>query len=97
MDNANVMTDHDEIRKWAEEHNAKPEIVETGAMPIIRLDFPGKDDDVFLPENAKKLDGDWGAFFEFFEKQNLALELDDSVADPSLAYRFVKRDIAEED
>lgn len=92
MESVNVTTDHTFIRDWANKNNAKPEVVENGPIPIVRLDFPGKDDDAFLPANAKTLEGNWDVFFKHFEKQKLAFELDGSVADPSLAYRFVKRD-----
>ena len=40
-----VLTDREEIRRWAEERNARPAAVaatESGDDPgIIRLDFPG--------------------------------------------------------
>jgi len=42
---ARPLTDHDEIRRWAEERNAKPACVRrTGGgndVGMIRLDFPG--------------------------------------------------------
>jgi hypothetical protein len=42
---AKPLTDHDEIRRWAEERNAKPSCVrDTGGsndIGMIRLDFPG--------------------------------------------------------
>jgi hypothetical protein len=45
MSSSRVTTDHEEIRKWAEERGAKPAAVKrTGGkddVGIIRLDFPG--------------------------------------------------------
>jgi hypothetical protein len=42
---ARVLTDYDEIRRWAEERNARPARVKgtggNGDIGIIRLDFPG--------------------------------------------------------
>ena len=42
---ATVTTDHDEIRQWAEERDARPTCVRgtgrEGDIGMIRLDFPG--------------------------------------------------------
>jgi hypothetical protein len=32
-------TDHDEIRRWAEEHGGQPAVVK--GTEILRIDFPG--------------------------------------------------------
>ncbi len=66
-----VTTDHDEIRRWAEERGAKPSAVirtEKGDDPgIIRLDFPGYSGEGALEEIS------WDDWFEKFEEKKLAL------------------------
>lgn len=64
-------TDHDTIRRWAEQRGAKPACVKgTGAKDdpgIIRLDFPGYSGGDSLEEIS------WDEWFEKFEEQGLAL------------------------
>lgn len=64
-------TDHDTIRRWAEQRGAKPACVkDTGANDdpgIIRLDFPGYSGGDSLEEIS------WDEWFEKFEEQGLAL------------------------
>src|SRR5690606_22666148 len=62
---ARTTTDHDEIRKWAEERGGRPSIVETdGEGGILRIDFQEPD------ENLKPIS--WDEFFRIFEDRNLA-------------------------
>jgi hypothetical protein len=79
MSSSRVITDHDEIRKWAEERGAKPAAVKsTGGeddVGIIRLDFPGYSGEGSLEEIS------WEQFFEKFEQSNLALIIQDSTAE----------------
>jgi hypothetical protein len=70
---AQVTTDHDTIRKWAEKHGGKPAAVErthqgddTG---IIRVMFP----DAPQSEHQNLLEISWDEFFDEFEESNLAL------------------------
>jgi len=66
MSSAEPVTDHDEIRRWAEQHGGRPAKVETdGEGGILRLDFAEKDDN--LTEIS------WEEFFEIFEDNDLAL------------------------
>ena len=68
MASAHPVTNHDEIRKWAEKHKGRPSKVETGGKGgILRLDFRDKDED--LTEIS------WDEFFEIFEENKLALLL----------------------
>jgi ferritin-like metal-binding protein YciE len=66
-----VSTDHDEIRRWAEERGAHPACVKgTGGKSdtgMIRLDFPGYTGGESLQEIT------WDEFFQQFDQQNLAL------------------------
>jgi ferritin-like metal-binding protein YciE len=68
---AQVTTDHDFIREWAEERGAKPACVRgTGGKSdtgMIRLDFPGYSGGESLQEIS------WDEFFDKFDSQKLAL------------------------
>lgn len=57
--------DHDEIRRFAEERDARPAVVR--GTDIIRLDFPGFSGEESLEEI------DWDDWFERFDDSNLAL------------------------
>jgi hypothetical protein len=81
MAQANVTTDHDEIRKWAEARGGRPAAVRSthskGDAGIIRIEFPGapnaKDD--ALEEIT------WEEFFEKFDESDLALLYQEKTAD----------------
>lgn len=66
-----MTTDHDEIRRWAEERGAHPAAVKRtgrkGDTGIIRLDFPGYSGGQSLEKIS------WKEFFEKFEESKLAL------------------------
>lgn len=89
-----VTTDHDEIRKWAEERGAKPATVKntTGDddVGIIRLDFPGYSGEGSLEEIS------WEQFFEKFEEAELALIIQDATAEGERSNfnKFVSRNKA---
>lgn len=93
-----VTVDHEIIKAWAEKNHGKPEILpnsetETGAIGI-RIDFPGKLDDMYLSTDHKPRHVSWKEFFRIFDDQNLALEYDaEKISDDlSDAYRFIRRD-----
>jgi hypothetical protein len=69
MSSATPITDHREIRRWAEQNNARPACVKgtgKGKDPgILRLDFDEKD------ESLEPID--WDVWFDWFEKNELAL------------------------
>jgi hypothetical protein len=66
MSSARKVTDHDEIRTWAEEHGGRPAKVDTGGEGgVLRLDFQEKDDNLTEIE--------WDEFFDIFEDADLAL------------------------
>jgi len=90
-----VLTDHDEIRQWAEERGAKPSAVrsthsddDTG---IIRLDFPGYSGGDSLEEI------EWEEWFEDFDDRNLALVVQDETANGQTSNfnKLVSRDNVE--
>lgn len=68
---SDITTDHDKIRKWAEDRKGHPAKVKgTGGkedIGMIRLDFPGYSGEGSLEEIS------WDQFFEEFEKRKLAL------------------------
>jgi hypothetical protein len=68
---ANTTTDHDEIRRWAEERGATPACVRgtgnKGDIGMLRLDFPGY-------SGADSLEPiTWDEWFEKFDERGLAL------------------------
>ncbi len=92
-----ITTNHDVIRQWAEKHQATPQIIdhsgENEEIIALRLDFPGKEDDIFLGQSNKPRNVSWEEFFQKFEDHDLAFSYHDTDAtDPSLAYHFVRRD-----
>jgi anaerobic selenocysteine-containing dehydrogenase len=67
-----VTSDHEEIRRWAEERGARPACVrgtegKRGDSCLLRLDFPGYSGDDSLEEIS------WDEFFKIFDKSKLAL------------------------
>jgi hypothetical protein len=84
-------TDHDEIRRWAEERGGKPARVkgtEAGDddAGILRIDFPGGEEDR-LEEIS------WDEWFKKFDEENLAFLYQDEVksGDESRFFKLVKR------
>jgi hypothetical protein len=68
---SNTTTDHDEIRRWAEQHGGKPAVVrdtrDGGGGGVLRIDFPGgTGEDRF--EHVS-----WDEWFEIFDSNDLAL------------------------
>lgn len=61
-------TDHDEIRRWAEERGGRPAKV-AGQEPIaLRIDFPGEEEE---EEGEELVQISWDEFFDAFEEKNL--------------------------
>lgn len=89
--------DHQEIKLWSQAHDGKPEILfdpDAGKdVPQLRINFPGRQDDVFLAETSKTKIVDWEKFFIEFEKQQLAFRYNELAEgeDLSMAYEFIKR------
>jgi hypothetical protein len=92
MSSAKATTDHEVIRKWAEERGGHPAHVrKTGDkddVGMIRIDFPGYSGEDSLEEIS------WEEFFEKFEEKKLAILLQDRTADgeESRFNKLVSRD-----
>jgi hypothetical protein len=90
-----MLTDHDEIRQWAEERTARPACVRgTGDgedVGMIRLDFPGFSGEQSLEHI------DWDEWFQKFDESGLALLVQDTTADVQLSNfnKLVSRETAE--
>ena len=75
-------TDHDEIRRWVEEHGGKPAAVkDTGENRddpgILRIDMPGGAGDEYFDHIS------WDEWFEKFEESKLAFVYQEEKADGS--------------
>src|ERR1044071_5060299 len=72
---AKATTDHDEIQSWTEKRGGHPARVKAtggGDDPgILRIDFPGYSGEDTLEEIS------WDEFFEWFERNKLAMLLSD--------------------
>jgi hypothetical protein len=81
-------TDHEEIRRWAEERGGRPATVkstESGGEPgVLRFDFNEPEDS--LEEIS------WDDFFAKFDQEGLALLYQDETKDGSESrfFKFVK-------
>jgi ferritin-like metal-binding protein YciE len=90
-----VTTDHEEIRRWAEERGAKPACVRgtggKGDTGMIRLDFPGYSGGESLQEIS------WDDWFEKFDQESLALLRQETTArgQKSNFNKLVARETAE--
>jgi hypothetical protein len=84
-------TDHDEIRRWVEEHGGKPARVRgTGSDTdpgVLRIDFPGGAGD----EELEPID--WDEWFKKFDERNLAFLYQEKKADggDSTFFKLVSR------
>jgi hypothetical protein len=85
-------TDHDEIRRWVEQHDGSPAVVRgTGSknsLGVLRFDFPGG-------AGEDKLEHiDWDEWFDAFDSNNLALLYQEqkSGGEDSTFSKLVRRD-----
>jgi hypothetical protein len=70
MPDTRTTTDHEEIRRWAEERGGRPAAVvdsqdSSAAAGGLRIDFPDYDSGETLQEIT------WTEFFDRFEEENL--------------------------
>jgi hypothetical protein len=90
---AHTTTNHNVIRKWAEERGGRPATVkateEDGEAGILRIDFGPKD------ERLEEIS--WDEFFRKFDEVNLAFLHQDRTKDGNLSrfFKFVRRSSAE--
>ena len=84
-------TDHDEIRRWVEEHDGRPASVrgtERGdEAGVLRIDFPGGAGTDELEHIS------WEEWFEKFEAENLAFLYQErkSSGEDSTFFKLVRR------
>lgn len=88
MSAASKTTDHDKIRRWAEERGGRPATVRaTGDSEagILRIDFDPPD------EGLQEIS--WEKFFEKFDKENLVFLYQEKTEDGSTSrfHKFVDR------
>src|SRR5215469_14714077 len=89
-----MLTDHTQIRRWAEERRARPAAVRSihsdDYIGMIRLDFPGYRGEDSLQEIS------WDEWFEDFDDRNLALLVQEETADgeQSTFHKLVQRETA---
>ena len=86
MSQAQTTTDHDTIRRWAEEREGRPSLIRTdGGGGILRLDFGDPEPD--LEEVT------WDEFFQVFDRSNLAFLHQDRTDDGQLSRfnKFIER------
>jgi hypothetical protein len=90
MSEGQVTTDHNKIRRWAEQRGGVPSTVKAtesqrGEPGILRLDFEPAD------EGLEPVD--WDEFFSKFEKERLAFLYQDRTADGKISrfHKFIQR------
>ena len=87
MSNAETTTDHDVIRKWAEERDGHPaRVKDRGPGGILRIDFGEPEDSLEqIP---------WEEFFQVFDENNLAFlhQEKTSGGETSRFNKFVERE-----
>lgn len=96
MSAAKMLTDHDEIRRWAEERSATPSAVRSTASDddpgILRLDFPDYSGEGSLYAIS------WDEWFQKFDERGLALLVQERTAEgvKSNFNKIVKRETVEQ-
>ena len=88
---AQVTTDHEEIRRWVEARGGQPAQVkgtQRRGSALLRIDYPGFSGE----ETLEPIE--WDQFFEIFDENNLAFLYQESTADggQSRFSKFISRD-----
>jgi hypothetical protein len=101
MAGARITTDHDEIRKWAEERGGRPATVRSthgqgrgkSGAGIIRIEFP----DAPNSKHDALEEISWEEFFEKFDESDLALLYQEETAggEKSNFNKLIGRETAE--
>jgi len=90
MSESATTTDHNKIRKWAEERDGRPATVksteENGHAGILRIDFGPKENSLDEIE--------WDEFFRKFDESELAFLYQDRTKDGKVSrfHKFVRRE-----
>jgi hypothetical protein len=83
-------TDIETIKSWAKQFGAKPQLIDDpktkGNEVGIRLDLPGNEDDVFLPENEVRYIT-WEEFQQELNDRQLIFQYDSD----NPKYRFIPK------
>ncbi len=91
MTTSKTTTDHDTIRRWADERNGHPARVAATSGPggLLRIDFDEPE------ERLEEIS--WDEFFRIFEDNNLAFLYQEKLADGSISRfnKLVDRDQAD--
>jgi hypothetical protein len=88
---SHTTTDHDEIRRWVEEHDGKPATVSAttsgDGAGVLRIDFPGGAGEDQLEHIG------WEDWFAKFEENNLAFLYQEQKAggEDSTFFKLVSR------
>ena len=92
MSDSKTTTDHNSIRKWAEERDGKPSVVESTTNSgkgggLLRINFPG-----YAEDNLKEIS--WDEFFEIFDDNDLQFLYQEKTRDgkESRFFKFVNKD-----
>ena len=92
MSDSKTTTDHNSIRKWAEERDGKPSVVESTANSgkgggLLRITVPG-----YAEDNLKEIS--WDEFFEIFDDNDLQFLYQEKTRDgkESRFFKFVNKD-----
>ncbi len=86
-----MTTDHDEIRRWVEQHVGAPSAVKgtggQGDPGVLQIDFPGGAGEGELEHLS------WDQWFEKFEESGLALlyQKEKASGEGSTLYKLVRR------
>ena len=94
MAQASTTTDHDTIRRWAEERNGRPACVkgtQRSDTCLLRIDFE--------PPDERLEEMSWDDFFDTFDKSELVFLYQDQTASgrKSRFNKFVSRDAVDPD
>ena len=86
---AKSTTDHEFIRRWAEERGGRPARVKGTGGPgdpgMLRIDFPG-----YAEESLEEIT--WDEWFDKFEEKNLAFLYQETIdGQPSRFFKLVDR------
>jgi hypothetical protein len=84
-------TEHEQIRRWAEEHGGQPACVrgtKDGGSCVLRIDFPGGTGEDQLDHIS------WEEWFDIFERNRLAALYQERKAtgEDSTFFKLVSRD-----
>jgi hypothetical protein len=94
-DSTKTTTDHETIRRWAEERGGRPATVRgtgsDGDPGVLRIDFPGGAGEESLEHIS------WDEWFRKFDENGLAFVYQDEKAsgDGSTFFKLVRRDGSE--